>query len=192
MNVVCKGKYVPCTEIDNPGINNNCLGYSLGSMLRTTPEGLRNALIKFLHLLKLESPDYCNLVSLSVLDDDSDNPYKDAVSELTNGCFIPADLFMAYCEYYKGKTNPCMQNCNVMFLIQHDKIYTPLCYFVENIAFPTIYIGGNGYHYKRVCIPLDQSVKLDLLFLNDVSCKHTPTPLPAAKSSSACTDSTTL
>lgn len=160
-----------CQEISNSGEGNNCLGFALEAMLLCTPQELRDALVHFMNKMRIGNRE-CRIlgrllaISLLDIDDDiRDEQLDRAIRCLKKGCFIPADVFLAYCEYMRYRHRKLLHRGNIVFFIKNKNQYIPQCSYYDNVALPTQYIGCvDNLHYQRLKLsPLD-SRNFDLVY----------------------------
>jgi hypothetical protein len=138
----------PVTSVPNPGTGNNCLGYALGSMLRCEPEDLRWALCDFL----AKSPhELQETLACSILEDLDAIPEPERVSralhDLRHGCFIPADVFLAYCKTRRGRL---LCHHSVIFFAKRERYYEPVAYHWDTSCRTTHYVGCDDVHYEEL------------------------------------------
>lgn len=158
---------IPVKTIPNPGTGNNCLGYALGPMLKCDPAELRSSLCDFVR--DCADSDTQADLACSVLEDFEKVPEAQRVAEavraLEAGCFIPADLFVAYCAQGKDRRRTLMRH-NVVFFAERDGYYEPVVYHLDNVARLTQYVGCNdsNSHYEALAMGARQQLQFDVAF----------------------------
>ena len=168
MEIYYNGARFSVTAIPNPGTGNNCLGYALGSMLKTDPEDLRWALCDFMHHAPRELQE---TIACSIIEELDEVPEPQRVATalhaLQHGCFIPADLFVAFCADGRNRRKYLSRH-NVIFFAKRSHFYEPVLFHVEPGSTTTQYIGCDEVHYEalqgRLLYKLDR-----MLFASDVT-----------------------
>jgi hypothetical protein len=168
MEIHFSGIRIPVTEIPNPGTGNNCLGYALGPMLKTDPEDLRWALCDFMSRAPTELQE---TIACSIIEDLDDVPEPERVSTalkaLQHGCFVPADLFVAFCAMGHNRRK-FLSRHNVIFFAKRSHFYEPVVFHREVGSTTTQYIGCDEVHYEALQGKF--LYKLDrILFSSDVT-----------------------
>jgi hypothetical protein len=160
MEIRFRGRRFPVTSVPNPGTGNNCLGYALGSMLRCEPEDLRWALCSF---LANSPPELQATLACSILEDLDAVPEPERVSralyELRHGCFIPADVFLAYCQ---SNHKRLVRRDSVIFFAKRDDYYEPVAGYWDPNSTQTHYTGCDDVHYEELRVKNNKL--LDLLY----------------------------
>jgi hypothetical protein len=158
---------IPVNRVPNPGTGNNCLGYALGPMLKCDPEDLRASLVDFVR----DCADHDTQMDLacSVLDDFEKVPEAErvgaAIRELEGGCFIPADIFVAYCAQGKDRRRTLMRH-NVVFFAERQGYWEPVTYHLDDVARLTQYVGCNrsNTHYEALAMGARHQLQFDVAF----------------------------
>jgi len=157
----------PVHVIENPGTDNNCLGYALGRMLKGEPADLRDALCDY---LEASAPykELCDSLTCSILDDHfetvpEDQRFAAALHALRNNCFIPADVFVSFCK--RGPSRRRLLNrYNVVFFAERDGYYEPVTYHLDDISRPTQYVGCDNTHYEALKLNPRHMLQFDVTF----------------------------
>ena len=161
MKIKHKGLSLDCESIPNPGSGNNCLGFALGRMLNAEPEDLRWALCEFLAKGRDE------VVACSILEDFERiapvERQRAALHSLRHGCFIPADVFIAYCAS-RFRRRGLLRRHNVVFFAKRDQFYEPVCHYLDDVSLPTEYVGCDGVHYEALKLRGFDGTKFDISY----------------------------
>jgi hypothetical protein len=148
MEIRFQDRRFPVTSVPNPGTGNNCLGYALGSMLRCEPEDLRWALCGF---MAASPPELQATLACSILEDLDDVPEPErvprALHELRHGCFIPADVFLAYCQSNRKRL---LRRDSVIFFAKREDYYEPVAGHREPHSTETRFVGCDDVHYEEL------------------------------------------
>lgn len=168
MLVVYGKRRFPVEVIPNPGTNNNCLGFALGDMLKGDPQDLRDSLCNFMETYVCDKEmrdDMACSILLNFEHIDEDKRFNIALQNLKDGCFIPADLFLAYCERGQDRRK-LLRRHNVVFFAERDEgCYEPVCYYLHDSSMPTQYIGCDETHYQQLKMSQRHAVQFDIVFL---------------------------
>jgi hypothetical protein len=155
----------PVRAIHNSGKGNNCLGYALGSMLKCEPSELRASLCEFVRCCP--DPEMQADLACSVLEALDDVPESDRVEAaaraLERGCFIPADVFVAYCAKGKDRRRTLLKH-NVIFFAERDDHYEPVTFYLDHVSQITHYVGCDNTHYEALALSPRHQLQFDVLF----------------------------
>jgi len=167
MSIHYGNRQFPVEVVENPGTGNNCLGFALGDMLRGEPSDLRDALCRFVESI----PSDCDLgksIACSILEDfesvPEDRQHEVALCRLRRGCFIPADLFVAYCHSGKDRRRLLKRDNVVFFAEREGSVYEPVCYYLDDVSRRTQYIGCDETHYEELRLKPRHELQFDVAF----------------------------
>jgi len=156
----------PCRVIENPGTGNNCLGYALGSMLKARPSELRRALVHYFESVQ-QDQELSESFACSVLEDFESVPEAErvncAIARLKANSFIPADLFVSYCQSGPWRRK-MLERRNVVFFAERDGYYEPVTYYLDDVSRPTHYIGCDNTHYEALSMSVRHQLQFDVEF----------------------------
>jgi len=163
-HVMLQERKFPCVEFETSGMGNNCLGYALAPILKVTPVALRMALVDF---FERSDDDLQKFLSYSILQS-TDGSVTEARHALAGSCFIPADVFIAFCQY--GKRNDVLHKRNsVVFFKREGDAFIPVCFYKADNAFHTEYVVCDGTHYQRILFVSQSNEQLfQILFFKEV------------------------
>lgn len=165
MEIRHKTRSFPVKVVPNAGLNNNCLGYALGPMLKQSPEDLRDSICRFVESCDRET--LREVYACSIVQEFESIPesrrFEVALAHLKGHGFIPADLFVAYCQAGPDRRRLLHRN-NVVFLAERTGYYEPVTHYLDNVSRRTQYIGCDNTHYEALEMSPRHQMQFDLMY----------------------------